>query len=192
MRLFLALAAGIGVARSGEPSGLANALITNAPPLVLATATGTNSMPAAPLPSKKADQPLLLLDDSPADSAAAAVGGADNSRCLVCHVNFALEKLSVTHSKTNVGCANCHGASDAHIADESWASGGNGTAPDTMYPRTKISRACLECHKVEKVFKLEPHKADDLWLMAYDLKVCTDCHGQHRMVTRKCKWKQAP
>ena len=29
--------------------------------------------------------------------------------------------------------------SDAHIADESWASGGNGTAPDIMYTRDKIN-----------------------------------------------------
>ena len=37
----------------------------------------------------------------------------------------------------------CHGVSDAHIADESWASGGNGTAPDIMYPRDKINPSCL-------------------------------------------------
>ena len=76
---------------------------------------------------------------------------ADNSRCFVCHVNYMQEKLAVTHAKANIGCAHCHGASDAHIADESWASGGNGTAPDIMYPRDKINSSCMHCHPKDRI-----------------------------------------
>ena len=138
-----------------------------------------------PLPS--GDQPLLLLEEEPATNAPA--GGADNSRCQVCHLNFMQEALTVSHARTNIGCATCHGECDAHIADESWASGGNGTPPEIMYPRSKIYAACIACHKPEQVFvKIEKHKPV-WWTIAYQERVCTECHGQHRMVIRRCKWK---
>jgi hypothetical protein len=154
----------------------------------------TNSAPAglaAPAGSTKplllgGDAPLLLDDDAGTNAPA---GGADNSRCQVCHLNFMQEALTVSHAKTNIGCATCHGACDAHIADESWASGGNGTAPDIMYPRSKIYSACIACHKPEQVFvKVEKHRPF-WWTIAYQERVCTECHGMHRMVSRKCKWK---
>jgi hypothetical protein len=149
------------------------------------------SSPGAAAASKASaardEQPLLLLDDEPSTNAPA--GGADNSRCQVCHVNFMTEPLAATHARTNIGCATCHGACDAHIADESWGSGGNGTAPDIMFPRMKIYAACMSCHKPEQVFvKAEKHKPF-WWSIAYQERVCTDCHGQHRMVTRRCRWK---
>ena len=70
------------------------------------------------------EEPLLLSDESEKGTVA---GGADNSRCHVCHINFSQEELAVAHARAAIGCAGCHGASDAHIADESWASGGNGS-----------------------------------------------------------------
>jgi hypothetical protein len=132
--------------------------------------------------AKPAAKPLLLLDEDPAVPA----NGADNSRCQVCHLNLAKESLVVTHAKAQIGCAKCHGASDAHIADESWASGGNGTAPELMYPKPKINPFCLKCHPSDKI-KEEPHRD---FLAGKDASsTCTDCHGKHRLLQRKCKWK---
>jgi hypothetical protein len=159
-------------------------------PTNAAPAPALNSTPAPPDKSRPAQTqpPLLLLDDAPEDKPEDKVG-ADNSRCQVCHLNFVQEPLSLAHARTNIGCIKCHGACDAHIADESWASGGKGTPPEIMYPRLKINDSCLECHKLPTVIKSNNHKPEEIWLLAYQQKVCTDCHGKHRMVNRKCKWK---
>ena len=135
-------------------------------------------------PSTKA-KPLLLLDDD-ADSKPSGKTGADNSRCQVCHLNFAQEKWVIIHARAGIGCAKCHGVCDAHIADESWASGGNGTAPDIIYPRAKINPFCMTCHAREKITN-DAHK--DFFADASGKETCTDCHGKHRLVKRKCKWK---
>ncbi len=129
------------------------------------------------------DVPLLLEDkfeDESADS------GADNSRCHVCHINYASEEIAVTHAKVGKSCSSCHGESDEHIADESWASGGNGTAPDKMYPAETINPFCMTCHTKEKID--EPQHAP-VFADGDKQKVCTDCHGEHRLPNRKCKWK---
>jgi len=131
------------------------------------------------------DEPLLLLDDGP-DEDSSTDSMADNSRCFVCHINYMYEDIAVTHARVNMGCANCHGESDEHIADESWASGGNGTAPDIMYPRAKINPFCMGCHPREKIDS-EQHKP--LFTDTTEEKYCTDCHGEHRLTNRKCKWK---
>jgi len=131
------------------------------------------------------DEPLLLLDDGP-DEDSSTESMADNSRCFVCHINYIDEDIAVTHARVNMGCANCHGESDEHIADESWASGGNGTAPDIMYPRAKINPFCMGCHPREKIDS-EQHKP--LFTDTTEEKYCTDCHGEHRLTNRKCKWK---
>lgn len=141
------------------------------------TAAVADSKPAAPAPP--------LLEDEP-DSGARSESAADNSRCFVCHVNYTQEKIAVTHAKAGIGCAKCHGPSDGHIADESWASGGNGTAPDLMYPRDKINPSCLACHAKEKIDTPE-HQA--VFADPPGMKVCTDCHGSHRLPQRRCKWK---
>ena len=139
------------------------------------------------------DEPLLLLDDEPPllleddpDEGSSTESMADNSRCFVCHINYMQEDIAVTHARVNMGCANCHGESDEHIADESWASGGNGTAPDIMYPRAKINPFCMGCHPREKI-DTEQHKP--LFTDTTEEKYCTDCHGDHRLTNRKCKWK---
>ena len=130
------------------------------------------------------DEPLLLLDDEPqADQSDGPE--ADNSRCFVCHVNYMQEDIAVIHALADIGCAGCHGESDEHIADESWASGGNGTAPDIMYPRAKINPFCMGCHTKDEI-NTDQHKP----LFAnVEKMVCTDCHGSHRLEVRKCKWK---
>ncbi len=131
------------------------------------------------------DEPPLLLEDEP-DEDSSTESMADNSRCFVCHINYMEEDIAVTHARVNIGCANCHGESDEHIADESWASGGNGTPPGIMYPRAKINPFCMGCHPRDKI-DTEQHKP--LFAGTIKEKYCTDCHGNHRLVNRKCKWK---
>ncbi|MEJ2703167.1 MAG: multiheme c-type cytochrome [Sedimentisphaerales bacterium] len=151
------------------------------------------SKPKAPRLSNANEEPPLLLDDEPLlladdDSDAHQLGGsgADNSRCFVCHVNYMQEDIAVTHARANIGCATCHGESDKHIADESWASGGNGTPPDIMYPRPKINPFCMGCHP-KNTIDTDQHKP--LFASGAEQKYCTDCHGDHRLTNRKCKWK---
>jgi hypothetical protein len=153
----------------------------------------TSDEPAAELAMEKKVEAPLLLDDEPLlllgdDGGSEQSDGpqADNSRCFVCHVNYMEEDIAVVHARANIGCAGCHGESDEHIADESWASGGNGTAPDTMFPKPKIVAFCMSCHTKDKI-DLVQHRP----LFAnMDKIVCTDCHGKHRITTaRKCKWK---
>jgi len=130
------------------------------------------------------DEPLLLLDDEP-DAGQSDGPKADNSRCFVCHINYMQEDIAVIHARADIGCAGCHGEPDEHIADESWASGGNGTAPEIMYPRPKINPFCMGCHTKDKI-DTDQHKP----LFAnFEKTVCTDCHGSHRLEVRKCKWK---
>jgi len=128
------------------------------------------------------EEPLFLDHESEKES---ANGDADNSRCHVCHVNYAKEEIAVKHAGVGIGCAHCHGASDAHIADESWASGGNGTPPDTMFPKVMINPFCIGCHTAS--MPKEPQHEEIV--AGKNEKVCTDCHGKHRLTTRKCKWK---
>ena len=135
--------------------------------------------------SPKPAEPPLLLEDEPAGETSTSPT-ADNSRCFVCHVNYMQEKIAVTHAKANIGCAHCHGASDAHIADESWASGGNGTVPDIMYPRDKINSSCMHCHPKDKI---DPAQHQAVPADTEGKQVCTDCHGTHRLPQRRCKWK---
>ena len=137
-------------------------------------------------------KPLLLLDDEPEEDPK-AVPEADNSRCHVCHLNLAMEELAVTHARKGVGCNKCHGKCDAHIDDESWASGGPGTPPDIMYPPERIDPACKECHETHDVPATEiiqrlldrcPDNAKSAQV------VCTTCHGKHKSnpKLRKAWW----
>ncbi len=50
-----------------------------------------------------------------------------------------------------MGGVRCHGNCDAHIADESWASGGNGTAPGVLHLREKVNPLCMGCHPKDKM-----------------------------------------
>jgi hypothetical protein len=132
------------------------------------------------------DEPLLLLDDGEQEFLPPSGPVADNSRCHVCHINYMQEDIAVIHARANIGCADCHGQGDAHIADESWASGGNGTAPDIMFVPAKINPFCMGCHTKDKI-DTEQHKP--FFADSIKEKYCTDCHGDHRLTNRKCKWK---
>jgi len=190
-RVALAVLLGIGVAVSQTKDE--KPATTNLPPKLLSVPTGKKEAPLL----LGDDKPLLLLDDESGTNAPAGLG-ADNSRCQVCHLNFMQEALTVVHARTNIGCATCHGPSDAHIADESWASGGNGTPPDIFYRKSLSRFACLGCHNWVKLVESDKKKTelkdkpDHLAVLNgtnREKRSCTDCHGQHRMVNRKCKWK---
>jgi hypothetical protein len=108
---------------------------------------------------------------------------ADNSRCLVCHINFEEEFLAVKHARKGYGCVYCHGESAAHSADED-----NVTPPDKMYARAKINAACTHCHKPEKLIAKEKKHEPVLAGTATRDKYCTDCHGEHLMSHRTKCW----
>lgn len=128
------------------------------------------------------EEPLLLEDDESEEDLSAAEGPvADNSRCHVCHINYADEELSVTHARADIGCERCHGACDAHCGDED-----NVTPPDIMYPKAKINVFCMTCHSKDSI-ETEPHEAL-LAGTATEDKYCTDCHGEHRLGYRTRRW----
>jgi hypothetical protein len=149
------------------------------------SAAGQASEPQEEPPLLLEDEPLLLLEDDPTPAAADGPV-ADNTRCFVCHANYLDEEIAVTHARANIGCASCHGESDAHIADESWGSGGNGTAPDIMYPKEEINPSCMRCHPQDRI-DIPEH--EPVFANADESKVCTDCHGDHRLTVRRCTWK---
>lgn len=161
----------------------------------------TNAQKKDP-PGKKPkadDEPLLLLDDDGPSETDSEM--ADNSRCHVCHLDFAEEPIALGHAKAGIGCTKCHGDCDEHIADESWATGGNGTPPGKLFYRKDVDPCCEDCHKEHNVparkiiaFWHDRHaaKADKPPTAAPRDAVCTDCHGEHKMhlKQRKCKWKK--
>lgn len=110
---------------------------------------------------------------------------ADNSYCLVCHANFKAEKLSSKHQKGGIGCAKCHGDSDSHSADEDGL-----TPPEIMFSKDQIAGACVKCHEEPKLREVEEHEP----VFAMEIakrKLCTECHGEHRMAQRTRIWDKA-
>lgn len=144
------------------------------------------SLPSYAVPLE--DEPPLLLDDAmlPFEEEGPVEGMADNSRCVVCHLNLAQEKLVLTHARAEIGCAVCHGDSDAHIADESWTSGGEGTAPDKIFTPETVGRSCTKCHEGNE---LSQRNHALISAEAAKKERCTDCHGEHRLANRITKWK---
>jgi hypothetical protein len=180
--LLFSLAAAIPAAGQNQPApGQGHKTTPVIPP---AGQSSTEPKPKAPV--SKQEGPLLLLDDDMPLAMKKPANMADNSRCEVCHLNLVNEELARTHARAGIGCAKCHGASDAHIADESWASGGNGTPPDIMFPRGKINPGCLACHAKDK---LDPGDHENFLAGKRAEKCCIECHGKHRVPNRKCTWK---
>jgi hypothetical protein len=139
--------------------------------------------PKAPQVAKVTEEPPLLLDDGNAAEAARPPEGpvADNNRCYVCHMNYQEEKLTIAHARANIGCERCHGPSNAHCSDED-----NITPPDIMYPAGKIKAFCMTCHPKDKI-DIKPHEPL-FTATGPSKKVCTDCHGQHRLAHRTRRW----
>ncbi|MBN1417834.1 MAG: DUF1080 domain-containing protein [Planctomycetes bacterium] len=106
---------------------------------------------------------------------------ADDSYCHVCHFNFQDEELAATHAEEDIGCAACHGPSIDHRHDED-----NVTPPDRIYRLSEIESACAECHE-----RCAPSREAASRPLAAGRKVCTDCHGAHRVPTREPRGKDA-
>ena len=146
-----------------------------------AAAPGSVAVAAATAPAPARDDPPLLLDEELPlpDSSAPVEGGADNTRCHVCHANYEDERLALAHASCGIGCQICHGDSSEHCANES-----NVVAPDVMYGGDGVNTVCHRCHPELSrghVYLLTGIDAD---------KRCTDCHdfGGHRLVHRTRRW----
>ncbi len=104
-----------------------------------------------------------------------------NSACMVCHIDFADEELTVQHRKARVTCAACHGPCLEHMDDEMAA-----TRPDRLFGRAEVNKMCGECHGEHKnkdavdAFLKEWYgrRRPNGQLITKDA-VCTDCHGRH-------------
>ncbi len=70
---------------------------------------------------------------------------ADNSPCMVCHMDFKKEPISLSHEKAGIGCAYCHGLSNDHGGDEL-----NILLPDKLYGQMEIVPLCKSCHPEHK------------------------------------------
>jgi len=202
-RLILAFLAVAAMAALGCDSGNAGKPASGAPEKPAASPSkGEAGDKPAPATSS-ADPPAAKPQPgSPAGSAlASAAGGAsagassppkgrevDNSRCHVCHGNFVDEPLAVNHAKQGVGCERCHGACDEHCSDE-----GNITPPTILYAKDKVDKSCKECHPDP----MERIVADAKYCLFVPLtdeekkKICSDCHGAHRMNLRTVFWDKA-
>ena len=119
---------------------------------------------------------------------------ADNSYCLVCHVNLEEEELVDIHLPVGVGCETCHGLSDNHSADEDGL-----TPPEIMWAKERINPRCMTCHPRDEMLEDKtaakshrevfarwenPDKAEP------GEKYCTQCHGDHNVRNRTRIWDQ--
>ncbi len=127
-----------------------------------------------------------LLDEKLPDAKDQQPTHADNESCYVCHANYKEEELVVRHGQGDIGCIDCHGASEAHRNDED-----NVTPPDKMYAPGDIDDMCLNCHDTHDATAKDvlqrwqsrcSHKTDPNTL------VCTDCHFHHRLAFRTVWW----
>jgi predicted CXXCH cytochrome family protein len=109
-----------------------------------------------------------------------------NGACYVCHGNYRTESLVVRHAKEKVGCAQCHGQSLPHQADET-----HRTPPEKMYPAATVDRMCTKCHEEHRA---AARKVIQRWQQRCPSKtnpldiVCTDCHFEHRLSARTMVW----
>lgn len=144
---------------------------------------GNADKPKSMTKTQTKEEPLLLLEEPDPEDLEATGPMADNSRCHVCHINYAEEKFAVKHARNDVGCETCHGESDAHCGDED-----NITPPDIMFAKEKINPSCLHCHDPQR---LKEHKVHTKVLAdtATKNKYCTDCHAKsHRLEYRTRRW----
>ena len=109
----------------------------------------------------------------------------DNSSCMICHADFAEEKISTIHLEAGMTCMACHGDSETHRADEY-----NIIRPDVLWGRGEMAAFCSQCHLKHKY----PEKVDEFrkenfskrmpngrWID--ETSACLDCHGNHAIST---------
>ena len=87
--------------------------------------------------------------------------------CVMCHVDVEYEYVGSPHFAKQMGCRQCHGPSEGHIADEN-----NDVKPDGVFNKENVEDLCGTCHPVsagpELSFSSGSHALG-----------CTDCHGYH-------------
>lgn len=109
---------------------------------------------------------------------------ADNSYCLVCHLNYENEKLVKAHQPSGIGCEKCHGMSVKHSADEDGL-----TPPDTLYESSEVNKYCFTCHGNEKERLLKQKEHKEFFGKTPAELLCNDCHGEHhRLKNRTRVW----
>ena len=129
------------------------------------------------------------LSDSPPSSSnlTKATKTADNSACSVCHQDFDAEALSTKHREAGVACIDCHGPSVDHASDEL-----NIMLPDVMFGRKEIEPYCSQCHQKQDHPTGDQYQSFlNEWLGKYrpngrvirKTSICTDCHGNHVILT---------
>lgn len=108
-----------------------------------------------------------------------------NSACMVCHIDFDEEELSIQHQKAGVMCAACHGPCLEHMEDEMAA-----TRPDRLFGRAEVDEMCKECHgehekkeAVDNFWKEWSGKRRPNGQVIREDSICTDCHGRHVRLT---------
>ena len=155
---------------------------------------GDKHAPATSAADPPAAQPQVAAATPSALASAAGASSppkgreVDNSRCHVCHGNFEDEPLAVSHAKQGIGCERCHGPCDDHCSDEA-----NITPPNILYAKDKVDKSCKECHPDP----MERIVADAKYCLFVPLtddekkKICSDCHGAHRMNLRTVHWDKA-
>lgn len=115
----------------------------------------------------------------------------DNASCMVCHIDFETEKISLVHLKAGLTCMACHGDSDDHRSDEF-----NIIRPDVLWGRAEMKAFCRQCHKKHK----HPEKVK-AFHEKWDARrrpngryveresVCLDCHGNHAITIGEGQFK---
>jgi cytochrome c1 len=165
----------LGLAAAVALAGCAAGPEDGQQPLAGARAAASPPQPAPP-------QPPASPPPQPASWHQPKKGtAADNSRCFVCHVNYEDEEMTVKHARGGIGCATCHGPSDAHCGDE-----GNVTPPDILFPPPAVVPSCLKCHAGETLADADYYCP--VWLAGETEKTCLECHGAHRMSVRTVHW----
>ncbi|MCC6589773.1 MAG: cytochrome c3 family protein [Bryobacterales bacterium] len=98
--------------------------------------------------------------------------------CGSCHTQPAEDFEKHPHSKKNVGCDTCHGASQNHID-----TAGN-TAPEKVAGPTDQPKLCGACHTAQrKTFEASKHAAAVMARSGKKAPACTTCHGTHMLRT---------
>lgn len=158
--------------------------------------TGTNhKAPAAQTtPADAHNLPLVWTKNIAQWKSAGQHDSADNSFCIVCHLNYKKERLVTLHEPAGVGCETCHGISDKHSEDED-----NLIPPDVMFVKASVAQFCSQCHAKKKLLQdNDDHKSFFARQPGQATKTCTDCHTMHHALkvrtrrwdknTRKLQW----
>ena len=87
--------------------------------------------------------------------------------CVMCHADVEYEYVGSPHFAQKMGCRQCHGPSEGHIADEN-----NDVKPEGLFNRDNVEELCETCHQF-------PDGAQPSFSAAGNTQVCTDCHGYH-------------